>query len=363
MHANSTNSEDSKTLRNNEVELSIPLEIKTQLSLTGRSTPEQVDYSVKNRSAGEASIFDSEIGPLVSHMYQVTNRGPSALNGATLDIFWPSFTDNGANLLYLIDNPYVSDTRKVKCRVKQNKNINPGSLTIANEHVPAVSSQSLFKRLRRSAEDELDRQAKPLSGGDQTRNEFKNAVKQVKAAGKAIEYTGSLSRATVNCDNADCTHIECEIKELKEDEYVLVEVIGRLWVNTLIDKAYFDADISSLAIAKVSSVPFAPKDFDPPSQMAIVTTNVNPTGDIEGPRSVPWWLWLLAILIGIAILLLLILCLWKCGFFKRNRPPAESARLNKGGGEAVTEHFAYSGVNTGYAPPSVYSPDRHGARL
>jgi len=78
---------------------------------------------------------------------------------------------------------------------------------------------------------------------------------------------------------------------------------------------------------------------------------------------VPWWLWLLAILAGIAILLLLILCLWKCGFFKRNRPHAEQATLNKGAGEGTTEHFAYSGVNTGYAPPSVYSAERHGQRL
>jgi hypothetical protein len=67
----STNKEDGGTLKNNEVELSVPLEIKAQLSLTGRSAPEQLDYSVRNRSAGESSSFDSEIGPLVSHMHQV----------------------------------------------------------------------------------------------------------------------------------------------------------------------------------------------------------------------------------------------------------------------------------------------------
>lgn len=145
--------------------------------------------------------------------------------------------------------------------------------------------QTLFKRLKRSPEDEPDRRAK--STGDQTKSEFKNAVKQVKAAGTAIEYSGGLNRASVvseptliqkaigtnrrlqNCDNADCTHVECEIKQLKEDEYVLVELFARLWVNTLIDKAYFDADISSLAIAKVSSVPFA-KGYSPPAQMTIV---------------------------------------------------------------------------------------------
>lgn len=42
-----------------------------------------------------------------------------------------------------------------------------------------------------------------------------------------------------------------------------------------------------------------------------ITTYVNPTDPGDAHRSVPWWLWLLAILIGIVILLLLILCLWK----------------------------------------------------
>ena len=204
--------------------------------------------------------------------------------------------------MYLIDNPFVSDKEKVICRIKQNQNINPDSLTVTrvlhqrwtvtdgfrlgNEHVRrAMSLQSLLKRLRRSAQDELDPRAKSLTSSDQTMSEFKSAVREVKAAGKAIEYT-SGSRASVvrdslhhilkrcallqNCENADCTHIECEIKELKEDEYVLVEVFGRLWVNTLIDKAYIEADISSLAIAKVSSVPNAPESYNPPTQMAIV---------------------------------------------------------------------------------------------
>lgn len=49
----------------------MPLEVKTQLTITGRSAPEQVDYSVRNRSAGVDAVFDNEIGPLISHMYQV----------------------------------------------------------------------------------------------------------------------------------------------------------------------------------------------------------------------------------------------------------------------------------------------------
>jgi hypothetical protein len=51
--------------------LRIPIEINVQLALTGRSTPPQVDYSVRNRSLGEAATFDFDIGPVVSHLFQV----------------------------------------------------------------------------------------------------------------------------------------------------------------------------------------------------------------------------------------------------------------------------------------------------
>lgn len=169
----STNEEAYGRNVDNELTIRVPVEIKAQLSLVGRSTPEQLDYSIRNRTPSDP-IFDSEIGPVVSHLYQVyglfkicfnfclilsshkyiqwikksmklfyypkllntqkkfqvINRGPSAISGASLDIIWPSFAENGKHLLYLIDEPQVNDANKVKCRVKQAENINPDSLTV-----------------------------------------------------------------------------------------------------------------------------------------------------------------------------------------------------------------------------------------
>lgn len=51
--------------------LRIPIEINAQIALSGRSTPPQIDYSVRNRSQGVASTFDLDIGPVVSHLFQV----------------------------------------------------------------------------------------------------------------------------------------------------------------------------------------------------------------------------------------------------------------------------------------------------
>ncbi|PIO54277.1 hypothetical protein TELCIR_24364, partial [Teladorsagia circumcincta] len=61
---------------------------------------------------------------------------PSEIEAATLDIFWPSFSADGGNLLYIITDPVLSDPSKGRCRVKQIQNINPLNLRLTNEHIP-----------------------------------------------------------------------------------------------------------------------------------------------------------------------------------------------------------------------------------
>jgi len=211
-------------------------------------------------------------------------------------------------------------------------------------------------RLRRNVDDELKLRASVAPKS--SRSQFRDAVMQAKSTGASTEYRGTLSRASVNCDDLKCTHIECEIKQLKEDEYVLVQIFSRLWINTLIDDTIYEADISSLAIAKVSSGAATPKGYTPPTHLLAVTTDVNPTDPESSQRPVPWWLYLLAILAGIAILLLLALCLWRCGFFKRNRPHAEKAKLDRGVDQS---HYADAGSR--YSHPHLISPERHGYQL
>uniref|UniRef100_A0A914C2S2 Integrin alpha-2 domain-containing protein n=1 Tax=Acrobeloides nanus TaxID=290746 RepID=A0A914C2S2_9BILA len=379
MKVNSTINEDPGREKDNEIVISVPMEIKAQLTLVGRSTPEQVDYTIQNRSKGEEANWDFEIGPVVSHLYQIINKGPSAVSASTLDIFWPSYSTNGKHLLYLIDVPYISHPTKAKCLVKQGQNINPASITISNQHVPTASTpieeeeveelgdEDEYKKRKRRANarrkqnDEIKRapRADDRRRLREQNEELKRTVKQAKEAGHAIEYKGNLNRAAFDCGNLNCTQITCDIGHLDADEYVLVEIFSRLWVNTLIDDhgSGFEADISSLAFAQITSLPHVPK-FTPPSQVIAVTTDVNPI-DTESARGIPWWLILLAILIGLIILALIILCCWRLGFFKRNRPPREKAKLEKG--DTNGEYYADSSAR--YAHPQMYSPERHGARL
>ncbi|VDO60892.1 unnamed protein product [Onchocerca flexuosa] len=161
-----------------------------------------------------------------------------------------------------------------------------------------------------------------------------------------------------SCNNENCTHIECDIRRLNEDEFVLVEIYARLVVNTLIDNNIYEADISSIGLAKISALPSVPR-YNPPAQLVAVTTDVNPTDPEQAQHGVPWWLYLIAILIGLIILALLILCLWRCGFFKRNRPPTEQATYNTNTKNA--DMYADSQVR--FAHPHMYSEERHGVRV
>lgn len=69
----------------------------------------------------------------------------------------------------------------------------------------------------------------------------------------------------------NCTQITCDIGHLDADEFILIEVFSRLWLNTLIDDlgSGSEADISSLAFAQITSLPHVPKYTPPPQVIAV----------------------------------------------------------------------------------------------
>lgn len=68
----------------------------------------------------------------------------------------------------------------------------------------------------------------------------------------------------------NCTYISCDFTNLAEDEFVLIEIFSRLWVNTLIDNNIFETDISSLAIAQITSLPHSLKYKPLPQIIAVI---------------------------------------------------------------------------------------------
>ncbi|CAI4229164.1 unnamed protein product [Auanema sp. JU1783] len=427
-HVNSTNDEEEGADADNKVTFEIPVDFKNQLNLNGRSNPEQLDFSTKNKTGPEL-FYDKEIGPVVSHLFQVSNRGPSDIDSATLDIFWPSFSVHGGHLLYLIVEPVISDPSKGRCRVRQMQNINPDNLRVTNEHVPTepptpvghhdethngdddyISQEEgeheqnhdgndeeigqphfVYEEKERKPvdyeyipdeeyetnDDEYDKdkrvkrqntqrrkskktgsERKSETRGERARfSDLRAAVRESKEGGGAIDYKGIISRATVDCNSLRCTHIECDLYDIRENEYVLVEVFARLHTNTLVDEHNPGGEISSLALARVTSTKY--NWPHKPTLITAVTTVLNAVDDDSSGAGVPWWLYLMAILIGLVILALLILLLWRCGFFKRNRPQAEHAERTAH--QDPDAHYA--DTQTRYASKDTYNPNSHGPML
>ncbi|VDN30970.1 unnamed protein product, partial [Cylicostephanus goldi] len=166
-YVNSTNEEDISTANDNMITFTVPVDFRNQLTLNGRSNPEQVDFSTRNKTPTDV-FDDSEIGPVVSHLYQVSNRGPSEIDSATLDIFWPSFSTEGGHLLYMITDPVISDPSKGRCRVKQVQNINPLNLRVTNEHL-ATESFNRLPGVDYEAEPEEEEGVRDEGGGGDIR--------------------------------------------------------------------------------------------------------------------------------------------------------------------------------------------------
>ncbi|KAM6042422.1 integrin alpha-IIb isoform 2-T2 [Chlamydotis macqueenii] len=95
----------------------------------------------------------------------------------------------------------------------------------------------------------------------------------------------------VDCGSASCVSITCRVPGLAKEQRALVSVRALLWMDTL-------------------------------QQAVTEVVRASPGG--EG--TVPVWWVVLGVLAGLLLLILLILLMWKVGFFKRTRPPAEDTQ-------------------------------------
>ena len=109
----------------NTFTLTVPIRVETDFRVTGLSIPDQVQFNV-SEPLPDKYEFVEEIGEVVTHVYDVRNRGPSSISEAEVYILWPSFNDYGDHLLYLLGFEY--DTTRAKCEPL--KNLNPLSLKV-----------------------------------------------------------------------------------------------------------------------------------------------------------------------------------------------------------------------------------------
>uniref|UniRef100_A0A7N6FJD8 Integrin, alpha 8 n=1 Tax=Anabas testudineus TaxID=64144 RepID=A0A7N6FJD8_ANATE len=271
----------------NPVSLNLSIVAKAQLDLRGVSHPSQVVLPFPRWEPKEKPVKEDDVGPQVTHIYELHNSGPSSIQEAELQIGWPSrFHDE--NLLYAME---IQTDGPISCRT--NTSLNPLGLQIST----LQDTPELLGFLRNTSAP-LHRHKRALTA--------------------AQSYSGK----TLNCSNVSCLRIMCVVGRLDRGHSAVVKIRSRLWVHTFLLRRNDPYVLSSTVSYMVTSMPYRIQSPTLPEHTTSMGTHVL-WGTPDVSFAVPLWVIILAILLGLLVLAMLTLAMWKCGFFDRARPPAD----------------------------------------
>ncbi|KAG5683654.1 hypothetical protein PVAND_012923 [Polypedilum vanderplanki] len=151
-----------------------------------------------------------------------------------------------------------------------------------------------------------------------------------------------LDKTKPLCQSAQCVNLRCVVGPLDKNTGALIALRTRLVAHTL-HKIGGEREVrlSTMAIGNITKLPYV----GTPANEILKTHEIFMTAipdPIPKPDVIPLWVFILAACAGALILLLLIYLLYKCGFFKRNRPtgsPHERQPLNRNGNYHGDEHL------------------------
>ncbi|KAG6453252.1 hypothetical protein O3G_MSEX008045 [Manduca sexta] len=124
-----------------------------------------------------------------------------------------------------------------------------------------------------------------------------------------------------------CEVLRCTTGRLLKGQEVWVALRSRLNASVL-NEISKDRPVvlSTLTATRVSRLPMVGRPKDTTWQTAEAKTTVTPQLEALDSGTIPLWVVVLAAVVGALLLLLLIFALYKCGFFKRNRPSDHAER-------------------------------------
>uniref|UniRef100_A0A452J0E2 Uncharacterized protein n=1 Tax=Gopherus agassizii TaxID=38772 RepID=A0A452J0E2_9SAUR len=259
------------------------LAILASVEIRGVSSPDHIFLPIANWQPQENPETEEDIGPLVQHIYELRNNGPSAFSKVMLNLQWP-YKYNNNTLLYImqyeIDGP-------MNCT--SDMEINPLNIKV-NEKNETIRD-----------EDNRDHH---INRRDIT----------------AIE--GDVH--TLGCGTAECLKIVCQVGRLERGKSAILYVKSRLWTQTFMNKENQNHSYSlkSSASFNVIEFPYKNLSFEDIHNSTVVTTNIT-WGIQPQPMPVPVWVIILAVLAGLLLLAVLVFVMYRMGFFKRVRPPQE----------------------------------------
>ncbi|XP_067457741.1 integrin alpha-8 [Thunnus thynnus] len=282
IHSSNKDNSDS-----NLVSLNLSIVAKAQLDLRGVSHPSQVVLPFPRWEPKDKPVKEDDVGPQVTHIYELHNSGPSSIREAELQVGWPSrFRDE--NLLYAME---IQTDGPISCRT--NTSLNPLGLQISS----LQDTPELLGFLR---------------------NTSAPSHRHKRAVNAAQSYSGK----TLNCTNISCLRITCVVGRLDRGQSAVVKIRSRLWAQTFLQRRNDPYILNSTVSFMVTAMPYRIQPPTLPQHTTSMGTLVL-WGTPDVSFAVPLWVIILAILLGLLVLAMLTLAMWKCGFFDRARPPAD----------------------------------------
>ncbi|XP_063174162.1 integrin alpha-V [Candoia aspera] len=267
----------------------VDLAISAAVEIRGVSSPDHIFLPIPNWQPKENPETEDDIGPLVQHIYELRNNGPSTFSKVMLNLQWP-YKYNNNTLLYIIKYEIEGP---MNCT--SDMEINPLKIKVSN-----------------SQQDERN---ETLNGEDNRNHQINR--RDLSVTEEDVQ--------TLGCGNADCLKIFCQVGRLERGKTAILYLKSRLWAQTFMNKENQNHSYSLKSSASFSVIEFPYKNLSFPDDVhnsTIVTTNIL-WGIQPAPMTVQVWVIILAVLAGLLLLALLVFIMHKVGFFKRVRPPQE----------------------------------------
>ncbi|XP_020341906.1 integrin alpha-IIb [Oncorhynchus kisutch] len=299
-------SKNSQNPDSNVAHLRIDVSAEAALEMRGGSSPPECVLPIAKWEQKEHPADLEEVGPLVEHVYELRNLGPSTVN-ARVQVEFPTH-HHGDVLLYVFAN---ASEDFLTCHTDS----------------PDIDPYQLVK----------------------TGNATVGKVYKVKQNEVAQQEPQRKETVHVNCTSGDtCLRFVCEATGLERGWSAVVKVMSRLWVQTFLERPYENYVLHSTARFEVIDMPSKIQPEELPSGQAETQTSVVWRAP-DGEKEVPVWWIVVAVVSGLFLLALLALIFWKVGFFNRNRPPCDD--------DDDAEHLAGAGQSE-YAEMPTNTEDK-----
>ncbi|XP_025836181.1 integrin alpha-PS2 isoform X1 [Agrilus planipennis] len=244
----------------------------------------------------------------------------------------------GSDSGMIVEEPFDSkETFTVAGRGGESKSFSSGSGSSYGggyeKHYESRYSSSSRGLFHSATGREIPNESPPGDNVPTSKPDLSNPVHRGKR--QAPGELGEIDLASIlECKATKCIPIRCTTGRLLKDQEVFIALRSRVNVHTLRNISVTQSiTFSSMMLARISKLPYIGKPVDRPVHTHEIFTTVSaPEPEIK-PDMVPLWVVVLSAVAGTAILLLLAFLLYKCGFFKRNRPSSAPERqpLNRNG--------------------------------